>query len=81
MITNEMTSWLNNDKDVEEFKNIFIIPDDGSASDEEKKLRMSASTVNVARRRELIDKFAKRFNLENDIRQAVSLIGEWQDLQ
>lgn len=81
MITNEMISWLNNDENVEEFENIFIIPNDGSVSDEEKKLRMSVSTVNVARRRELIDKFAERFYLEDNIPQAVSLIGEWQDLQ
>ena len=75
MLTQEMTDWLNVN-DTEDYKVMVVVPP--NATEWERAALMGNATLNVFRRREIINNFMNAFNISS-IEETISIIGDWQD--
>jgi hypothetical protein len=77
MLTQEMTNWLGSN-DTEDYKAMVVVPPFSTES--ERAALMSGATLDVFRRREIINNFMSAFNISS-IEETISIIGDWQDSQ
>ena len=76
-ITDEITNWLDNSVDVEDYEKVVITTD---ITEEERLQRLEWAVLDAPRRRELIDNLKSAHNIPT-IEDTIRVIGVWQEMR